>query len=219
MPGKAPLATPTLSPRLAAAAAHAQCRSSKAAILSYYLIFSHTLPYFPTKAAIYPTARVCGVRRHEPPHKLSHQLAAMHPIPPKPSQYFPILPTKAAINRTARLPRRSVTKPGVCGEMWHTIYCRGANTCLPRDRIGKYWEVLGSIGKRAKPAAAGRRSAPASYTLGKALCIHTLSPRLAAAAAHAQCCSSKAAMPVRPVRPVRPVGQPPRTMPLRLAAR
>ena len=45
--------------------------------------------------------------------------------------------------------RRSETKPDV-----------------PRDRIGKNWEGLGSIGKRAKPAAAGRRSAPASYTPG-----------------------------------------------------
>ena len=37
-------------------ATHTQCRSSKAAILSYYLILSHTLPYFPIKAAICPTA-------------------------------------------------------------------------------------------------------------------------------------------------------------------
>ena len=80
--------------------------------------------------------------RHQPPRTLSHQLAAMHPKTPNTSQTFPILPTKAAINRiarvcgkrrhpptpkaaedkpaanypVARLPRRSVTKPGVCGE-------------------------------------------------------------------------------------------------------
>ena len=50
---------------------------------------------------------------------LSHQLAAMHPKTPNTSQTFPILPTKAAINRIARLPRRSVTKPGVCGVQRH----------------------------------------------------------------------------------------------------
>ena len=47
----------------AAAAAHAQCRTSKAAILSYSLILSHILPYFPIKAAINRIARVCGARQ------------------------------------------------------------------------------------------------------------------------------------------------------------
>ena len=44
------------------------------------------------------------------------------------------------------------------------------------DRFGKYWEGLGRIGKRAKPAAAGRRAAPASYTLGNAHYPHTIVP-------------------------------------------
>ncbi len=47
------------------------------------------------------------------PHTLSQYLAARLPKSPKTSQTLPILPTKAAINRTARLPRRSVTKPDV----------------------------------------------------------------------------------------------------------
>ena len=101
---------------------------------------------------------------------LSHQLAAMHPKTPKTSQIFPILPTKAAIYPIAR----------VCGELRHTIYRCMANACLPRYRIGKIWEGLGSIGKRAKPAAAGRRSAPARNTLGNARCLHTISQQLAA---------------------------------------
>ena len=102
-----------------------------------------------------------------------YQSAAMHPKTPKPSQTLPILPTKAAINHTARLPRRSVTKPGVCGVLRHTLYRSKANACLPRDIIGKNWEGLRSIGKRAKPAAAGRRSAPAGNALGNAPACHT----------------------------------------------
>ena len=46
-------------------------------------------------------------------------LAAMHPKTPKLSQTFPILPTKAANYPIARKPRRSVTKPGVCGVVRH----------------------------------------------------------------------------------------------------
>ena len=121
--------------------------------------------------------------RHQPPtHNIAPvggtsrlrttqpQLAAIHPKTPKTSQIFPILPTKAAIYPIAR----------VCGELRHTIYRCMANACLPHYRIGKIWEGLGSIGKRAKPAAAGRRSAPARNTLGNARCLHTISQQLAA---------------------------------------
>ena len=51
----------------------------------------------------------------------------------------------------------------------------------PRDRIGKIWECMRVYGKRAKPAAAGRRSAPAGNTPGNApLVTRTLSHQLAA---------------------------------------
>ena len=56
--------------------------------------------------------------------------------------------------------------------------------CVPRDRIGKIWEGLGSIGKRAKPAAAGRRSAPASYTLGNFCRPRTILPRFCGMSRH-----------------------------------
>ncbi|MBR2357940.1 MAG: hypothetical protein IKA65_07955 [Lentisphaeria bacterium] len=52
---------------------------------------------------------------------------------------YPTCPTRptAATQTIARLPRRSVTKPGVCGEMRHTIYCRGAHACLSRRSATK----------------------------------------------------------------------------------
>ena len=46
----------------------------------------------------------------------THNAAMQGGSTPKSSQYFPILPTKAANYPIARLPRRSATKPGVCGE-------------------------------------------------------------------------------------------------------
>ena len=49
----------------------------------------------------------------------THNAAMQGGSTPKSSQYFPILPktpTTAAIYPIAREPRRSVTKPGVCGK-------------------------------------------------------------------------------------------------------
>ena len=88
--------------------------------------------------------------RHQPPRTLSHQLAAMHPKTPNTSQTFPILPTKAAINRIARLPRRSVTKPGVCGVQRHPPTPEAAEDkpAATHTIAGKqYCEQLASFGK------------------------------------------------------------------------
>ncbi len=46
---------------------------------------------------------IAPAQRPQPPRTISQQLAAMHPKTPNSSQTFPILPTKAATNHTARV--------------------------------------------------------------------------------------------------------------------
>ena len=104
------------------------------------------------------------------------------------SPYQSVSVRTAAINRTAGLAPQS----GASAAHTHLQHphrrqalcsCK-ANTCLsrrsatkpdvPRYGIGKIWEGLGSIGKRAEPAAAGRRTTPASYTPGNASRPHNV---------------------------------------------
>ena len=54
------------------------------------------------------------------------QCTQIFPNSPKPSQKFP---PEAAINRTARVPRRSVTKPGECG---YAVYAVPASKCMSK---------------------------------------------------------------------------------------
>ena len=124
-------------------------------------------PLQPVDALLLPATRRVMPDAHTQCRCNGRQCSQKLPNPLKISQNIPIKPP--SILTPAYAAKGGTCRHAQCRCSWrHTIYRRGANAWMTRYGIGKIWEGLGRLGKRAKPAAAGRRSAPASDTPGNA---------------------------------------------------